>query len=97
MTKKAVKPKRAVIPASCKSIDAVYDILARELALPRHFGRNLDALYDALTGDVEGPFEIVIEDAKALEAALGAKGRRLLEVIRDAGAARNDLAIRVIR
>jgi ribonuclease inhibitor len=90
MTKKAVKPKRAVIPASCKSIDAVYDILARELALPRHFGRNLDALYDALTGEVEGPFEIIV-DPKALERALGGSALPLLKVFADAAKARGDM------
>jgi ribonuclease inhibitor len=93
MTKKPAKAKRAVIPASCKSIDAVYDILARELALPKHFGRNLDALYDALTGDVEGPFEIVIEDAKALEAALGAKAPAVMKLLRDVAKDRTDARI----
>ncbi len=96
MTKKAATPKRAVIPAGCKSIDAVYDILARDLALPAHFGRNLDALYDALTGDVAGPFEIVVEDAKALEAALGAKGPALVKLLRDLAAARRDAKIELV-
>ena len=94
MTKKAAtpkRPKRAVIPADVKSLDAVYDILARDLGLPAHFGRNLDALYDALAGDVAGPLEIVVENAAALESALGAKGRALLKLLREAGQARGDL------
>jgi ribonuclease inhibitor len=99
MTKKAAKPKRSkrgsrvVIPAGVTSIDAVYDILARDLDLPAHFGRNLDALYDALTGDVEGPFEIVVEDPEALASALGAKGRALLTLLRDLAKARRDVNI----
>ncbi len=100
MTKKSAspkKPKRAVIPAGTKSIDAVYDILARDLGLPKHFGRNLDALYDALTGDVEGPFEIVIEDAKALERALGEKGKALLTLLREVTAARGDASMHLRR
>lgn len=92
MTKKS-PAKRAVIPTRCKTIDAVYDILARDLALPAHFGRNLDALHDALTGDVEGPFEIVVEDAKALEAALGAKGPALVKLLREVSEARPDAKI----
>jgi ribonuclease inhibitor len=95
MTKKQAKPKkpkRAVIPAGTRSIDAVYDILARDLGLPKHFGRNLDALYDALTGDAKGPFEIVVVDAKALERALGEKGKALLKVFADAARAREDMA-----
>lgn len=93
MTKKAAKPKRALILATCRSLDAVYDILARDLALPAHFGRNLDALYDALTGDVEGPFAIVVADAKGLESALGAKGKALLKLLRDVAKARRDAKI----
>lgn len=98
MTKKPAqpkKPKRAVIPAGTKSIDAVYDILARDLALPKHFGRNLDALYDALTGDVKGPFEIIVEDAKALERALGEKGKALMKLLREAGEGRRDAAVKL--
>jgi ribonuclease inhibitor len=100
MTKKPAKSKpakpakRAVLSAGVKSIDAVYDILARDLGLPKHFGRNLDALYDALTGDVAGPFEIAVENAAALEAALGGKGRALLKLLRDASQARRDFRLR---
>lgn len=94
MTKSA-KPKRATIPATVKSIDAVYDILARDLGLAKHFGRNLDALHDALTGDLEGPFEIVVEDAKALEAALGTKGKALTKLLRDVAKARRDAKIEI--
>jgi ribonuclease inhibitor len=99
MTKKNVKPEsrkrgtRAVIPADVKSIGAVYDILARDLDLPHHFGRNLDALYDALTGDVAGPFVVVIEDAPRLKKALGAKGAALVGVFQDVARARRDATI----
>ena len=86
-------PRRAVIPADCRSIARVYSILARDLALPAHFGRNLDALWDCLTGDVAGPFAIVVEDAKALEAALGAKGTALLKLLRDLSRARGDATV----
>lgn len=36
----------------------VYDCLERELNLPSYFGRNLDALYDVITGDIELPLEL---------------------------------------
>lgn len=90
---KAAPARRAVIPAGCASIEAVYDILARDLGFPAHFGRNLDALYDTLTGDVPGPLEIAVIDAKALVKALGAKGKALLKVLADASAARRDLTL----
>lgn len=87
------RPKRAVVPAGTASIDAVYDILARELGLPKHFGRNLDALYDALTGDVSGPFIVVIEDATGLRKALGSKGAALIRTFREVAQARRDATI----
>lgn len=90
MTRKGAKPKRAVIPAGTATIDAVYDILARGLGLPAHFGRNLDALYDALTGDVSGPFIVVIEDAPGLRKALGTKGGALIRTFREVAGARRD-------
>lgn len=93
MIAKPPAPRRAVIPSGCNSLDRVYDILARDLGLPTHFGRNLDALYDVLTGGVEGPFTILVEDAKALEKALGAKGPALLKLLRDVGKARKDAKI----
>ncbi|WP_114791739.1 barstar family protein [Niabella yanshanensis] len=40
------------------TIDDFYVILVRELGLPEHFGRNLDALWDSLTGDVALPVSI---------------------------------------
>lgn len=41
-----------------RSLDDLYDQLSKRLSLPKHFGRNLDALWDVLSTDVEGPFEI---------------------------------------
>ena len=42
-----------------QSLDGLYDQLTKQLKLPAHFGRNLDALWDVLSTDVEGPIEIV--------------------------------------
>jgi len=93
MTKKTATPKRALIPAGCRTIEQVYDILAREIGLPAHFGRNLDALHDALTRDLAGPFEIVVEDAAGLAQALGTRGPALLKLLRDVAKARKDATI----
>jgi len=92
--KKPAALRRAVIPADCPSLEAVYDILARDLGLPTHFGRNLDALYDTLTGDVPGPIEIVVENAKRLGAALGPQGSALLRLLAEVAKARKDARIR---
>lgn len=35
-----------------------YEILKTKLDLPEHFGENLDALYDCLTGDIALPLHM---------------------------------------
>ena len=42
-----------------RSLDDLYDRMSILIDLPEHFGRNLDALWDVLSTDVEGPFEII--------------------------------------
>ncbi len=37
------------------SINDFYIVAKRELQLPEHFGNNLDALWDCITGDMELP------------------------------------------
>jgi ribonuclease inhibitor len=76
-----------------KDIDRLprfYDALARQLELPPHFGRNLDALWDALTGDVEGPIEVVWEDAHRAHAALGKDYERAAALLREVERERED-------
>jgi ribonuclease inhibitor len=75
------------------SLADAYAALGRELGFPAHFGNNLDALYDVLTGDLIGPVEIVWRDHRLSAAALGADYDRLLAVLRDAGLARPDLIL----
>jgi ribonuclease inhibitor len=78
-----------------RSVEAVYDALQAGLGLPSHFGRNLDALWDALTTDVPGPVAIVWRDSAASRAALGPEFDRLVAVLREAAAARPDLELRL--
>lgn len=40
------------------NIEDFYTIVSRELVLPEYFGRNLDALWDVLTGDIALPLTI---------------------------------------
>ena len=56
--------------------------LRERLALPAHFGDNLDALYDALTE--LPPCVIVLEHTQRLYGALGPYAEKLLSVFRDA-------------
>lgn len=38
----------------------LHDLLSEALCLPAYYGRNLDALWDCLTGDLETPCEICL-------------------------------------
>ena len=65
---------------------AAHDHLAKRLELPTWYGRNLDALYDLLTGYVRPCHVVVIHRAQLL-AQLGGYGESLLETLRDAAEA----------
>lgn len=73
--------------------EALYVDLARQLGLPGHFGANLDALWDALTGDVPGPVEIVWSDFAEARRALGPAADRIRATLEDAAAERKDLRV----
>ncbi len=82
--------RRATLDARHDSRDKVLDALARDLGFPRHWGRNLDALYDALRTDIPGPIEIVWRD-RTPGAALDA----ILAVLRDLARERRDVVLRI--
>jgi ribonuclease inhibitor len=73
------------------SLAEAYDRFQRTLELPDHFGRNLDALWDALTTDVAGPFAIVWSGSHAL----GADGERLRTLLEELGQRRKDVSLRL--
>ena len=79
--------------ARLENADQVYDALAAQLGFPAHFGRNLDALRDVLTGDIAGPVEIVWRDGAKSHARMGKAFERLASVLVDAAAERADLTL----
>ncbi|MBI5069441.1 MAG: barstar family protein [Deltaproteobacteria bacterium] len=73
-----------------------YAAVARGLRLPGHFGANLDALWDALTGDVRGPVEIVWRDAACSRRSMGAKAQDpLVRLLLDVAVEREDLSVTI--
>lgn len=75
------------------SLEEFYDEIARQLSLPSHFGRNLDALWDVLSAEVEGPVEIVWQNAKASREALGADYEKILNVLKEVEGQREDFKV----
>ena len=64
---------------------ALHARLAELLELPEHYGANLDALWDALTGYIALPLTIRWLDYEATCQRLGSEPcERLLQVLREA-------------
>lgn len=82
--------KRANLSAEHDTMDKVYRQIAGDLGLSAHFGHNLDALWDALLRDVEGPFEIVWPQAAIAGKAIGPKFKALLALLGELEEARGD-------
>jgi ribonuclease inhibitor len=76
-----------------KSLNDVYDELSRQLNLPAHFGRNLDALYDVLSTDLAGPVKIIWHNPKASKAALGDQYEKIKAVLKDVATERKDIKL----
>ncbi len=81
------------LTAAHDTMDAIYSALQDQLDLPRHFGRNLDALYDVLTTDVAGPVEIVWKEHAWAKPKLGANYDRLVTTLRDVENEREDFTL----
>ncbi|MCP4409438.1 MAG: barstar family protein [Gammaproteobacteria bacterium] len=77
------------------SLEKAYQEMAREMAFPPHFGHNLDALWDVLTTEVTGPFEIIWEDAKQSQKKMGKDYRRLLKLLKDLERTREDFRLKL--
>lgn len=74
-------------------LDDFYDEISRQLSLPAYFGRNLDALWDVLSKEVEDPTEIVWQDAGASRQAMGEDFEKVVKVLKELEGQRNDFKL----
>lgn len=89
-----LEPKRCTIPGkSILSLDLLHDEMARQLGFPAYYGRSLDALYDVLSTDLEGPLEVTWKDAGVSRNAMGEDFQRVLEVLETVASERDDFIV----
>ncbi len=78
-----------------RSLDDLYDQLSSRLSFTEHFGRNLDALWDALSTDIEGPFEIEWKHAKDSKKAMGKDFDRAVKLLQELQKERDDFKLKM--
>jgi ribonuclease inhibitor len=75
------------------TLDDFYDEISGQLSLPSYFGRNLDALWDVLSTEVEGPTEIVWQDAQTSRQAMGEDFEKVMKVLKELEGQRDDFKL----
>jgi ribonuclease inhibitor len=78
-----------------RSLNDFYDRISALKDIPEHFGRNLDALWDVLFTDVEGPLEIIWNNADASKKSMGKDFDRIVKLLRDMEKERTDFKLKI--
>ena len=65
-----------------KSVKSIHEKLAADLDFGPYYGKNLDALWDVLTTDVERPFEICIVNIDEFE-TLGDEFKKVIALLKE--------------
>ncbi len=78
-----------------RSLDDFYDRISTLKDMPEHFGRNLDGLWDALSTDVEGPFEIIWKNADVSKKLMGKNFNRVVKLLRELEEERDDFKLKI--
>ncbi len=77
------------------SLDDLYDRISILIDLPEHFGRNLDALWDVLSTDVKGPFEIIWKHADNSKKLMGKDFDRAVKLLQELEKERDDFKLKI--
>ncbi len=86
--------KKIKLPGkSISSLDEFYSQITKKLLFPEHFGRNLDALWDVLTTDVQGPVELAWEDSEVSKKAMGKDFEKVAALLKDVEKERDDFKV----
>lgn len=75
------------------SLNDLYNQLSSQLPLPDYFGCNLDALWDVLSTDIDGPFEIVWKNSEESKKMMGKDYGRAVKLLTDLEQERDDFKL----
>jgi ribonuclease inhibitor len=75
------------------SLDEFYNEISRKLLFPGHFGRNLDALWDVLRTDIEGPVFLVWEDSAISKVSMGKDFEKITALLKEVEKERDDFHV----
>jgi ribonuclease inhibitor len=75
------------------NVEDFYEQLEGQLELEYAMGHNLDAVYDVLSTEVDGPVQLVWHDAGFSRVALGDWFVRIVDVLNTVGAERTDFNV----
>jgi ribonuclease inhibitor len=78
-----------------KSLADFYDRISSVLKLPEHFGRNLDALWDVLATEIEGPFEINWTHSDNSRKLMGRDFDRVVSLLQELEEERDDFQLKI--
>ncbi|NTU16315.1 barstar family protein [Bacillus subtilis] len=67
-----------------ENIEVLHDVLKDKVDFPNYYGRNLDALWDCLTGWVDLPLTLVLKNFEFSNTFLGSYADDVLEVLLEA-------------
>jgi ribonuclease inhibitor len=78
-----------------ESMDQLHSELARRLDFPAHYGRNLDALYDCLAGEISLPLKIIWRNYRLTQSTLGKDIAEILKVMEEFSREEPDFIVEV--
>jgi len=68
---------------SSRSVEEIHSLIAKVCGFPAHYGANLDALQDSLSGEMETPAEFIISGKGAAIKNSGAKASAIFDLIEE--------------